>query len=190
VSARLIVKGGMSLDALSFRHALIQDAAYQSLLKSKRQQYHEAIARALIESLPETVRTQPELVAYHFTEAGIPEQAVPFWQRAGERALARSANYESVDHFKKAIELAVKLEDANDRSRTLLAARMSLGQAQRAAGHLKDAVATFRLAARQALEQDDKSALVTCALGFHVAQFLSNEPLQESIELLTEPCHL
>jgi predicted ATPase len=136
VSARLIVKGGLSLDALSFRHALIQDAAYQSLLKSKRQQYHEAIARALIESQPETVRMQPELVAYHFTEAGIAEQAVPFWQRAGERALARSANYESVDHFKHAIEHAVKLEDANDRSRTLLAARMSLGQAQRAAGHL------------------------------------------------------
>src|SRR5262249_62167110 len=85
VSARLIVKGGMSLDALSFRHALIQDAAYQSLLKSKRQQYHETIARVLIESQPETVRTQPELVAYHFTVAGLPVESAPVWQRAGGR---------------------------------------------------------------------------------------------------------
>src|SRR5262245_30132477 len=71
MSARLIVRGGISAEALSFRHALIQDAAYQSLLRVKRQHYHEAIVHALIECQPETASTQPELVAYHFTEAGL-----------------------------------------------------------------------------------------------------------------------
>ena len=71
-----------------FKHALIQDTAYQSLLKSKRQQFHQQIAQVLEERFPETVETQPELLAHHYTEAGLIEQAIPYWQQAGQRASA------------------------------------------------------------------------------------------------------
>jgi class 3 adenylate cyclase len=88
MAAHLVLKGGPSEDALAFRHALIQDAAYQSLLTSRRQRYHAAIARALAEYRRETADTHPELVARHFSEAGLPQLALPFWRRAGERVLA------------------------------------------------------------------------------------------------------
>ena len=69
-----------------FKHALIQDTAYQSLLKSTRQQYHQQIAQVLEERFPDTKETQPELLAHHYTEAGLIEQAIPYWQKAGQRA--------------------------------------------------------------------------------------------------------
>ena len=73
----------------SFRHALIGDAAYESLLRSKRRQYHRQIAAALQESFPEIVNANPELIAVHYTDAGLVEQAVTSWQRAGAPAAAR-----------------------------------------------------------------------------------------------------
>ena len=66
-----------------FKHALIQDTAYQSLLKSRRQQLHHQVAQVLVKQFPQTVETQPELVAHHYTEAGSIEQAIPYWQQAG-----------------------------------------------------------------------------------------------------------
>ena len=74
-----------------FKHALVQDAAYQSLLKRTRQLYHRQVAELLENRFPEIVQTQPELVAHHYTEAGVVEQAIVYWQRAGRRALERSA---------------------------------------------------------------------------------------------------
>ena len=79
-----------------FKHALIQDAAYQSLLKSKRQQYHQQIAQVLEERFAELKETQPELLAHHYTEAGLIVQAIPYWQQAGQRAIQRSANVEAI----------------------------------------------------------------------------------------------
>src|SRR5439155_2084680 len=67
-----------------FKHALIQEAAYQSLLRTVRQQYHQRVAETLTTKFPETAETQPELVAHHYTEAGLGSQAIPYWQRAGE----------------------------------------------------------------------------------------------------------
>src|SRR5262249_4196874 len=77
-----------------FKHALIQDTAYQSLLKSTRQQYHQRIAQVLEARFPETVAMQPEWLAHHYTQATLTEQAIPYWQRAGQRAVERSANVE------------------------------------------------------------------------------------------------
>jgi hypothetical protein len=182
----VIVRSGLSGHALTLRHALIQDAAYQALLRSKRRRFHRAVAETLVETLPETAETQPELVAYHYMAADLAERAVAYWQRAGERALARSANFEAVDHFQKALVLAAKLETSNERSHALLAARMSLGQALSDAGQMGESVAAFGLAAHQAREQGNTKAFVTCALGFDLAQFLANEPLDQSTELLTE----
>src|SRR4029434_6134770 len=75
-----------------FKHALVQETAYQSLLKSKRQQYHHQIAHVVEVRCTEATETQPELVAHHYTEAGLGAQAIPYWQRAGQRASRRSAH--------------------------------------------------------------------------------------------------
>ena len=83
-----------------FKHALIQDAAYQSLLKSRRLQLHQQLARVFVEQFPDTAETQPELIAHHYTEAGLIEQAIPYWQRAGERAAQRSAYVEAISEQK------------------------------------------------------------------------------------------
>src|SRR5205809_3668627 len=87
VAAELLYQRGVPPQATYvFKHALIQEAAYQSLLKSTRQQYHRRIAQVLVEHFPDMMKTQPEVVAHHYTEAGVVEQAVRYWQQAGHVA--------------------------------------------------------------------------------------------------------
>ena len=106
VAAEFLYQRGVPPQATyTFKHALIQDVAYQSLLRSTRQQYHQRIAQALEAQFPETVETQPELVAQHYTAAGCHEQAVLYWQRAGQHASDRSANLEAISHLTTGIEL-------------------------------------------------------------------------------------
>jgi class 3 adenylate cyclase/tetratricopeptide (TPR) repeat protein len=88
-----------------FKHALIQDASYQSLLKSTRQQHHQRIANTMEASFPEIGANQPELLAHHYTEAGLTEQAIPYWEAAGRRALRRYANHEAANHATRGLEL-------------------------------------------------------------------------------------
>ena len=85
--------------AYTFKHALTQQVAYQSLLTSTRQRYHQQLARELEARFPDTVETQPERLAHHYTEAGLAEPAVEYWQRAGERSNTRSAYVEAVAHL-------------------------------------------------------------------------------------------
>ena len=100
VAAEFLYQRGVPPQATyTFKHALIQDVAYQSLLRSTRQQYHQRIAQALEAQFPETVATQPELVAQHYTAAGCAEQAVVYWQRAGQQASDRSAHVEAISHL-------------------------------------------------------------------------------------------
>ena len=90
--AELVAQRGLPPQATyTFKHALVQDAAYQSLLRSKRQQYHQRIAQVLAERFGEIIETQPELLAHHYTEAGLHEQAISYWQQAGQHALQRSS---------------------------------------------------------------------------------------------------
>ncbi|MCP3462644.1 AAA family ATPase [Bradyrhizobium sp. CCGUVB23] len=185
MAAHLVLRGGPSEDALAFRHALIQDTAYQSLLTSRRQRYHAAIARALAEYRRETADTQPELVARHFSEAGLPQLALPFWRRAGERALARSANYEAIDHYGKALAIAERLPDAEGREDAVLETRIALGRAQSAAGHLQQASDTFERAAGEARARGSSDALANCAIGFAQARFYYHS-IDPSIALLLE----
>ena len=104
VAAEFLYQRGLPPQATYlFKHTLIQEAAYQSLLKSTRQQYHQRIAQVLEAQFPETAETQPELLAYHYTEAGLNEPAIGYWQRAGERALQRSANPEAVQHLTRGL---------------------------------------------------------------------------------------
>ncbi|RKU19825.1 hypothetical protein C6500_09890 [Candidatus Poribacteria bacterium] len=89
----------------TFRHPLLRETAYQSLLRSRRQQYHQQIA----EVLQDGGGFQPELVAYHYTEAGLPEKAIDYWHRAGQRALERSANVEGIRHITQGLAALEKL---------------------------------------------------------------------------------
>ena len=113
----------------SFRHALIRDAAYESLLRSKRRQYHGQIATALQESFPETGNVNPELIAVHYTDAGLIEKAIPYWQIAGHKALERSANQEAIRHLTKGLELLSALPETRERLQQELMLRATLGPA-------------------------------------------------------------
>src|SRR6266487_2499628 len=115
-----------------FKHALIQDTAYQSLLKSTRQQYHQRIAQVLAAQFPDIAETQPELLAHHYTEAGVMAQAIPYWQQAGQRAIERSANLEAIGHLTKGLEVLTTLPDTPDRTRQELDLQTALGLALRA----------------------------------------------------------
>ena len=110
-----------------FKHALIQDAAYQSLLRSTRQQYHKQIAQVLEERFPETRETQPELLAHHYTEASLGAQAIPYWRRAGQRAIERSANLEAISHLTKGLELLKTLPATPERAQQELTLQLTLG---------------------------------------------------------------
>jgi class 3 adenylate cyclase/predicted ATPase len=112
-----------------FKHALIQDAAYQSLLKRTRQQYHQQVAALMEERSPETVAAQPELVAHHYGEAGCTEEAVTYSQKAGQIALGRSANVEAVTHFDKGLEQLSQLPETTERNKRELEMQMALGPA-------------------------------------------------------------
>jgi class 3 adenylate cyclase/tetratricopeptide (TPR) repeat protein len=130
VEAELLYQRGLVPQATYlFKHALIQDTAYQSLLKSTRQQYHRQIAQVLAARFPETVETQPELVAQHYTEAGLREQAIPYWQRAGERATQRSAYVEAVAHLTRGLELLKTLADTPERVQQELTLQLALSNA-------------------------------------------------------------
>ena len=112
-----------------FKHALIQETAYQSMLVSRRQQLHTSIANTLVERFPLTTGTQPELVAHHYTEAGLAERAVDYRQRAGQRAVERSANLEGIAHFTRGLNVLATLPDSRDGRERELALRTGLGPA-------------------------------------------------------------
>ena len=112
-----------------FKHALIQDAAYQSLLKSTRQQHHERIADTLESRFPEIVETRPELLAHHYTDAGLAAQAIPYWQRAGRRALQRAANREAASHAARGLELLSTLPETPELTLLELSLQLTLGGA-------------------------------------------------------------
>ncbi len=169
-----------------FRHALTRDAAYQSLLKSTRKKYHGEIARVLEKHFPKTAELQPELLGFHFTEADLADQAIPYWIKAGEIAMRRSANIEAIGHLKIGLELlkappgaltpeSVKLE---------LRLQIALGNALIATrGYADPEVGkTFNRARVLCLQEDDSPQLVQVLHGlarFHIVR----TELQKTSEL-------
>jgi class 3 adenylate cyclase/tetratricopeptide (TPR) repeat protein len=112
-----------------FKHALVQDAAYGTLLRSSRRQLHGRIADVLEKEFPEIVEVQPELLAKHCAEAGLNEQAIRYWRRAGEKAVRRASNREAIGHFSQALTLNEKQPPDVGRSLTELAILSQLGPA-------------------------------------------------------------
>jgi predicted ATPase len=112
-----------------FTHALLEDALYNALVKGKRQQLHRRIAEVLEARFPQTVETQPELLARHFTEAGLSEQAVDYWLKAGLRARGRAADREAIGHLTKGLALLETLEETRDHDELRLQILTTLGPA-------------------------------------------------------------
>lgn len=114
--AGLVFRRGTPPDAVYlFKHALIQEVAYGTVLRGRKRELHASIAAVLQERSPEIAETQPEVLAHHFTEAGLAEQATAYWRRAGERAVRRSANVEAVKHFTRALELLATRPETPER---------------------------------------------------------------------------
>jgi len=122
----LYQRGALPQAIYLFKHALIQEAAYQSLLRSTRQQYHQRIAQVLAEHFPEITVMQPELLARHYTEAGLQAQALPYWHQAGQRAMARSAYAEARQHLSTGLEVLATVPETPARHQHELALLMAL----------------------------------------------------------------
>ncbi len=130
VASELVFRRGSPPDATySFKHALVKDAAYQSLLKSRRQQLHARLAQVFEERFPAVVETQPELLAYHLTEAGLDARAADAWARAGRAALGRSAMREAANSLSRAVSLLQGMPSSPDRQRLELELLGGLGVA-------------------------------------------------------------
>jgi predicted ATPase len=134
----VLVQGVPPESDYRFKHALIQDAAYENLLKSRRQVLHRRVAQILRDRFADTAAAEPEVLAYHFTQAGMTDAAIEWWSKAGDQALRRSAFQEAIAHLGKAIEMADKegedapqatAETRNTASRQRLKLQTSYGQA-------------------------------------------------------------
>jgi class 3 adenylate cyclase/predicted ATPase len=166
--AELLFRTGSPTDPhYSFKHALVQDAAYESLLKSQRVVLHYRIASALCERFSATVETQPELVAHHFTEAGMHDEAVEWWSKAGERAQHRWAFAEASAHFRQAIDLGDRLTGEIAKQRRQLRLLIACGQALIAgSGHgAEETTESFRRARTLADEIGDPDGELAALYG-------------------------
>jgi class 3 adenylate cyclase/tetratricopeptide (TPR) repeat protein len=146
VRSELIFRRGEIPHAVyTFKHALVRDAAYAGLLKSRRVHLHAAIANALEQQFPEVVQTQPETLAHHLTEAGLIEKAIGYWLRAGKDAALRPANLEAIAHLKRGIELTGRLPTGEGKDKSELDLQLALGPCLIAAHGpaAGDALATF-----------------------------------------------
>jgi predicted ATPase len=185
VEAELVYQRGLPpRSRYLFKHALIQDTAYQSLLRSTRQQYHQRIAQVLVAHFPEMVETQPELVAHHYTEAGLSAQAVPYWQRAGELALQRSANFEAVSHVTRGLEVLTALPETRERAQQELALQTTLGPALAATKgqQAPETERTYARACELARQVGDTPQRFLAQWGFWYAQMAGGQ-LQRAWEL-------
>jgi class 3 adenylate cyclase/tetratricopeptide (TPR) repeat protein len=185
VASEIVLSAGPVPDGYAFRHALIQDAAYQSLLLSRRRQYHGLIAEALERSFPDVADSQPELIAQHYTFAEMPSRAIPFWLRAGEHSRGRSAILEAIGHFERGLEMAHGLPEDTERSRHMLALLLALAEARRlTSGQMAEALVASKAAAELARDIGSPAELARAALLMQDIAPWIGRPTGESIEFL------
>jgi tetratricopeptide (TPR) repeat protein len=151
VEAGLVFRRGEPPDATYiFKHALVQDAAYATLLRGQRQELHLRIADALERYFPELVETQPEIAAHHFGEANGLDKAVVYWHRAGQQSIAKAALNEAVSQLQRGLDLLQRLPDGRERMQQELEILMPLASALRGAkGMAHPAVVAVMERARQ-----------------------------------------
>jgi class 3 adenylate cyclase/predicted ATPase len=170
-----------------FKHALVLDAAYGTLLRGKRQELHARVAHVLEEQWPETAETQPELLAHHCAQAGLAERAIAYYARAGQRAIARSAMAEAITQLKKALELLTSLPDGVARQQQELELHIALGRALIAAqGYAAPAAGETYARARALCEQLDRPPEIVPVLYGQCAQYISKGRLRRAREIAAE----
>jgi class 3 adenylate cyclase/tetratricopeptide (TPR) repeat protein len=188
VESGLAFQQGSPPDALyTFKHALVRDAAYDSLLRRRRQELHGRIARVIEERLPHTEEREPELLAHHYTEAKLPEKAIPLWQKAGSLTLARMALTEAIAHLNKGLELVAALPASAERDGMELDLRTLLGAAYTAlkgwaAQEVRD---SLQPAVRLARSLHRNDALVPILWGLH-AHVINSGRVSESLRWVAQ----
>ena len=131
-SELLFCRGEIPHAVYTFKHALVRNAAYDGLLKSRRVHLHAAIAKALEQEFPEVVQIQPEIVAYNYTQARNHEKALHYWYEAGKQSAARSAHNEAIGHLKQGLNQIPNIDDRILRNKSELLLQVSLGNSLRA----------------------------------------------------------
>jgi predicted ATPase len=178
--SELVFRLGAPPDArYAFKHALVQDTAYESLLKSRRQILHRKIADTLREQFPDIVEAEPELLAHHFTQAGLTAPAIEYWGKAGDLALRRSAFKEAIAHLGKAIEMTEALAGAGDADATgaKLKLQVAYGNAMIAAhGHgAPETLAAFRRAHELGAEAADVDSRFSSNYGLWAGSYVHGD---------------
>jgi class 3 adenylate cyclase/predicted ATPase len=193
--AELVFRRGDPPEAVySFKHALVQDVAYENLLKSRRQVLHLRIAEALRDRFPTIAEIQPEVVAHHFTQAGLSEAAIEWWVNAGDRALDRSANNEAIAHLEKAISLAEGLADGPAQRLLRLRLQTTYGHALlHGRGHSQpETIAAFARARELAAGIEDTAARFSAYHGMWLVSFVRADlaPMRDvSVAFLRDARH-
>ena len=188
-AAGLVTSTNSATDAsYVFKHALVQEAAYESLLKSRRLVLHGRIAEAIRDGFPEIAEKEPEVVARHFTQAGLADSAIEWWQKAGEQALRRSAYVEAMSHLKAALALAEAMPTSAARQRSLLQLQIAQGQALIAQkGYAApETTAAFVRARELAAGIDDATERLAVYAGLWTGSFMRGEltPMREMADAL------
>ncbi len=185
VEAELIYQRGLPPNSTyMFKHALIQEAAYQSLLKSKRRRYHEKVAHVLEERFQDIGENQPELLAHHYTEAGSLAKALPYWQTAGQRAIERSANAEAIGHLKKGLEVLNALPETLERNQQELTLQIALAVPLTATkGYGAPEVEKAYTRARMLCQMVGETPQILPVLRGMLTFYLMRSELQTSLEL-------
>jgi class 3 adenylate cyclase len=181
-----IITAGGAL-GFRFRHALIQDAAYDSVLREHRRALHGKVGRMLREFSPAIAESQPQLLAIHFTEAGEVEEAVTWWQHAANRSLQQSAAAEGLEQLNRALALLEPLPDTTWRRQAELGLLICKGKAHVAtAGHASDAAgASFRRARELCASLSDPAQSLAAAFG-EWGHYVTRGPLREAARLARE----
>jgi class 3 adenylate cyclase/predicted ATPase len=197
VAAEFLYQQGLPPQATyRFKHALIQETAYQSLLRSTRQQYHQRIAQVLETRFHASVETQPELVAQHYTAAGCTEPAVVYWQRAGQHASDRSAHLEAIRHVTTGIELLTTLPATPEHIQHALTLHIALGAALlmtkgHAASEVEHAYSQARALCQQVGETPELVPVLFGLWRFYVSrpQLHTARELGDTLLRLAQPAH-
>ena len=178
--SELVFRHGAPPDArYAFKHALVQDTAYESLLKSRRQILHRRIAETLREQFPDLVEAEPELLARHFTQAGLDAPAIEFWGKAGDLALRRSAYKEAIAHLGKAIEMTETLSGPweADGKGARLKLQVAYGNAMIAAhGHgAPETIAAFKRAHELGSDAADVASRLSSNYGLWAGSYVHGD---------------
>jgi class 3 adenylate cyclase/tetratricopeptide (TPR) repeat protein len=180
----LYVSGTVPAATYSFKHSLLHEAAYQTLLRSKRKHYHQQIAQAYLKDVPQIIENQPEVVAYHFEMARMPHDSANYWFLAGKRARAQSAYLEAAVHFRKALRQIEILTPSPDRLKEEIRSTVALGSALIATrGYAAPEVqATYSRANELCAKGGDARELLSSLAGL-LTYYQVHGPLSEALVL-------